>query len=75
MVGRGVQYMFWNKKEKSNDNSAKHIKIDTTIIRKNAGKRLDSQSQSQQCGIVNLNEGAGITLEYFTKNENKKNDD
>lgn len=69
--------MFWNNKGKSKDDDVEHIKIDTEIIRKNAGKRLDSQSQNQQSGIVNLNEGAGMGNEYFTKNENKnrKKDD
>lgn len=59
--------MFGNKSNDDDDS----IKIDTTQIRKNAGKRLDIQAPKQQSGIVSLNENGGIGTEFFTKAKKK----
>jgi len=67
--------MFGNKEDKNNTDSMELIKIDTTQIRADAGKRLDTKSQTQQSGIINLNEGAGIEHEHFTKDDKKESND
>jgi hypothetical protein len=65
--------VFGKKKEKNKTDNTESIKLDITELRADAGKRLDSlKSQTQKTGIVNLNEGAGIGLEYFTKNKGKE---
>lgn len=65
--------MFGNKKDQKNVDDTENIKLDTTQIRADAGKRLDVKSQAQKTATVMLNEGLGIGYEYYSK-EKKKND-
>lgn len=53
-------------------NDAEKIVIDTTKLRNDAGKRLDSD-ENNKSGITILNEGSesGISHEFFTKDKAK----
>ncbi|SDH83533.1 hypothetical protein [Desulfosporosinus hippei] len=59
-------------KNKSLSDDLELISLDIETIRSDAGKRSDSNSNTNQSGIEMLNEGFGISLEYFTKNKDSK---
>lgn len=55
-----------------NSNDVKKIVLDTTKLRNDAGKKLNSDEDNKS-GIIRLNEGSGtgISHEFFTKDKEK----
>lgn len=47
------------------------VNLDIDKIKACAGKTQDSKSSNKQTGVINLNEGARISGESFTRNKKK----
>jgi len=61
-----------NEDNNTHTNDVFNIKLDINQIKKDAGKISNNKLQNQQSGIVNLNEGSGISMKFFTKEKNSK---
>lgn len=61
-----------DKNKNSSRDDLKHVHFDIEKIRKDAGKRSDSNKNTIQSGIVKSNEVFGTSMEHFTKKKDSK---
>lgn len=63
--------MVRKSKDNNDKTKAKSINLDIDKIIADAGKIPDSKLSDKQSGIVSLDEGAGISSEFFTRDKKK----